>query len=118
MERIKIGLVGTSQLSFPGDKEGAFRRGAEGMGRLAETLGFELTVYPETVITREDAQRAVAAMNRSFCFCVQQTDLRHFFRCFSIEGAGNGFFQKVWAGDIRCFQMITFIFQDPKLEIK
>lgn len=32
------------------------------MGRLAETLGFELTVYPETVITREDAQRAVAAM--------------------------------------------------------
>ena len=62
MERIKIGLVGTSQLSFPGDKEGAFRRGAEGMGRLAETLGFELTVYPETVITREDAQRAVAAM--------------------------------------------------------
>ena len=31
MKSLKIGLVGTSQLSFPGDKEGAFRKCAEGM---------------------------------------------------------------------------------------
>lgn len=62
MRNCKIGLVGTSQLSFPGDKEGAFRRCAEGMKKLSQTLHFDLTVYPETVITREDAIRAVKAM--------------------------------------------------------
>ena len=62
MKSLKIGLVGTSQLSFPGDKEGAFRKCAEGMKVLSTRLSFELTVYPDTVIVREDAVRAVAAM--------------------------------------------------------
>ena len=62
MNMLKIGLVGTSQLSFPGDKETAFRRCAEGLRELGKTLSFMITVYPDTVITREDAVQAVAAM--------------------------------------------------------
>ena len=59
---LKIGLVSTSQLSFPGDKAGVYRHSAEGMKALSEKMGFELVVYPETVIVREDAIKAVAAM--------------------------------------------------------
>jgi len=60
MEKIKIGLVGTSQLSFPGDKETAFNASVEGMKKLAAEFSFELAVYPKTVITTVDATRAVA----------------------------------------------------------
>ena len=35
MVKLKIGLVGTSQLSFPGNKEAAYNRCAEGMKQLA-----------------------------------------------------------------------------------
>ena len=62
MVKLKIGLVGTSQLSFPGNKAAAFARCADGMKELGEKLGFELVVYPDTVIVREDAIKAVAAM--------------------------------------------------------
>ena len=62
MEKLKIGLVGLSQLSFPGDKEAAFQKCADGMAALSHKLGFDLVVYPETVIVREDAVRAVKAM--------------------------------------------------------
>lgn len=62
MEKLRIGLVGTSQLSFPGDKAAAFKGCADGMQALSGQLGFELVVYPETVINREDAIRSVAAM--------------------------------------------------------
>ncbi len=62
MKTIKIGLVGTSQRSFPGDKEAAFGRCADGMKSLGAVLGFDLEVFPDTVIEREDAVRAVAAM--------------------------------------------------------
>ena len=60
MDKLKIGLVGTSQLSFPGDKEAAFRHSCEGMERLADQMGFELCVYHPTVITEEDARKSVA----------------------------------------------------------
>lgn len=62
MKILRIGLVGTSQLSFPGDKAAAFQQSAEGMEALSARLGFELTIYPEMIISREDAVRAVAAM--------------------------------------------------------
>lgn len=62
MLKLKIGLVGASQLSFPGDKEAAFRRGAEDLRHLSGELGFDLVVHPDTIITREDALRAVAGM--------------------------------------------------------
>lgn len=60
MEKLKIGLVGTSQLSFPGDKEAAFNHSKEGMIKLAEKMGFELVTYDQTVITEADARVAVA----------------------------------------------------------
>lgn len=62
MKKLRIGLVGTSQLSFPGDKAAAFQQCAEGMKALGVRLGFELIVYPETVIVREDAVRATTTM--------------------------------------------------------
>lgn len=40
MEKIKIGLVGTSQLSFPGNKEAAFAACAKAMEKHAEDMGF------------------------------------------------------------------------------
>ncbi len=36
MEKIKIGLMGTSQLSFPGNKEAAFAACAKAMEKHAE----------------------------------------------------------------------------------
>ena len=62
MLKLKIGLVGTSQLSFPGDKEAAFKDCAEKMETHAKKMGFDLVVYPETVIVREDAVKAVTFM--------------------------------------------------------
>ena len=58
MVRFKVGLVGTSQLSFPGDKKTAFGNSASGMKKLAEEWDFDLFVYPETVITEADALAA------------------------------------------------------------
>lgn len=55
MTRFKVALVGTSQLSFPGDKKTAFDRSKAGMEQLAKQWDFDLYVYPENVITEEDA---------------------------------------------------------------
>ena len=62
MKKLKIGLVSTSQLSFPGNKEAAFGACARGMEELSKKLGFDLVVYPGTVIVQEDAVQAVQAM--------------------------------------------------------
>lgn len=62
MVKLRIGLVGTSQMSFPGNKEAAFAACAKEMKKHSEEMGFELVVYPETVIVRDDAVRAVKAM--------------------------------------------------------
>ena len=62
MKKIKIGLVATNQLSFPGNKAAAFHRCTEGMRWLSEELNFDLVIYPHDVIVREDAIAAVKAM--------------------------------------------------------
>ena len=62
MARFKVGLVGSSQLSFPGDKKTAFGHSVEGMKELANNWDFDLYVYPETVITEADALRAREAL--------------------------------------------------------
>ena len=62
MEKLRIGLVGTSQLSFPGDKEKAFGDCVKAMEKHAKEMGFELVVYESTVIVREDAIKAVEFM--------------------------------------------------------
>lgn len=62
MVKLRIGLVGTSQMSFPGNKEAAFAGCAKEMKKHSEEMGFELVVYTETVIVRDDAVRAVAGL--------------------------------------------------------
>ena len=58
MVQFKIGLVGASQLSFPGDKKTAFQYNAEGLKSLCDQLGVALYVYESTVITEADALAA------------------------------------------------------------
>ena len=55
MIRFKIGLVGASQLSFPGDKVTAYGHSVEGMKKLAAQWDFDLYVYEKQVITEADA---------------------------------------------------------------
>lgn len=61
MQKLKVGLIGTSQLSFPGDKEGQFLRSVEEIKMFSEKLDFDLYVYNETVIEESDAEKAVKA---------------------------------------------------------
>ena len=67
MEKLKVGLVGSSQLSFPGDKKGAFDASAKALEAQSKKLGFDLYVYPDTVITEADAEKAVAAVEQAGC---------------------------------------------------
>ncbi|MFB0920257.1 MAG: hypothetical protein QMB62_05180 [Oscillospiraceae bacterium] len=62
MNRLKVGLVGSSQLSFPGDKDGAFGRTSAEVAKLAKKWDFELFVYPKQVITADDAYIARSAL--------------------------------------------------------
>jgi L-fucose isomerase-like protein len=64
MARFKIGLMGSSQKSFPGPKEKVFTDSADELAKLSDTLDYDLYVYPDTVITRDDALRALEAMER------------------------------------------------------
>ena len=60
MQKIKVGLLGTSQLSFPGDKEKRFGESVKALNIMAEKMGFELLVLSnETIVTVEDAEKAV-----------------------------------------------------------
>ncbi len=63
MMDFKVMLIGTSQLSFPGDKAGRFRRAAEELAAFLKGLDAELAVYPENVITQEDAVRSLNAVH-------------------------------------------------------
>ena len=62
MLKLKVGLIGSSQLSFPGDKEARFKQSAEGLAQLAKAYHFDLYIYPEQVIAEADAERAVRAV--------------------------------------------------------
>lgn len=60
--RIKIGLVGTSQLSFPGPKEETYAQIVEQMKQNAVSMQFDFVYYPKQVIVEADAKEAVAFM--------------------------------------------------------
>lgn len=62
MEKIRIGLVGVSQLSFPGDKAGVFEKSKRQMELLSGEMDFELVTYDAQVINEEDARSAVKAL--------------------------------------------------------
>ena len=59
---LKVGLVGSSQLSFPGDKASVFASTAAKVEALGREWGFEAYVYPQQVIVAEDARQAVQAL--------------------------------------------------------
>jgi len=61
MPKLKIALVGTSQLSFPGDKRERFKRSADALQITADKMDLDLYVYPDEVINEDDAIRAVKA---------------------------------------------------------
>ena len=58
--KLKIGLAGASQLSFPGDKPALFNASVEYMQELADKLEIELCVLRTTIVTPEEAQSARA----------------------------------------------------------
>jgi len=62
VNRLKIGLVSASQLSFYGDKKGVYARSSQKLTSLSNEIDFDLYVYPNTVITADDAYMAVAAL--------------------------------------------------------
>lgn len=59
MGKFKMFVVGSSQLSFPGDKAAAFTKNCDKLKALADELDVSMYVYPRTVITPEDAKAAV-----------------------------------------------------------
>ncbi len=66
MSSLKIGIVGVTQGNFAGGAGGGKQKiyfdNAEGMKKLSEKLGFSLVVYPELLVTREDAVKARQTM--------------------------------------------------------
>lgn len=53
---LKIALLGTSQLSFPGDKAGRFKKSASEFKKYLSNQNVELFIYEKTVITPDDAR--------------------------------------------------------------
>lgn len=59
---LKVGLVGSSQLSFPGDKQSVFSSTAAKVESLGKEWGFATYIYPQQVIVAEDANQAVRSL--------------------------------------------------------
>lgn len=59
MEKLRVCYVSTSQLSFPGDKDAQIQRSVSELQQLAHDLNFALHVIQGTVITEDDARKAV-----------------------------------------------------------
>jgi len=60
--RIKVGLVGTSQLSFPGPKEVVYAEIIKQMKVNASEMQFDFVAWEKQVIVEADAKEAVAFM--------------------------------------------------------
>jgi len=61
MQPLKVGLVGCSQHSFPGDKEAQYARSVREMRDFSVRLGFDLWAHPRQAVDRADAEAAAAA---------------------------------------------------------
>lgn len=62
--KIKVGMIGTSQLSFPGPKQKIYAEMAEQMKVNAKEMGFDIFIWGKQVITETDAAEAVEAMEK------------------------------------------------------
>lgn len=62
--KIKIGLVGTSQLSFPGPKEEMYEKIIGQMKENSVAMDFDFVYWKDQVITEDDARNAVQYMEK------------------------------------------------------
>lgn len=62
--KIKVGLVGTSQLSFPGPKEKTYAEIVAKMKVNAANMGFDFVYWEKQVIVEADAREALAEMEK------------------------------------------------------
>jgi len=66
MKKLKVGFVGSTQTNFgagaSGGKEALFKASVDELKRLAEEMCFSLFVYPDFLVTGDDANRAMAAI--------------------------------------------------------
>lgn len=60
--KIKVGLVGTSQLSFAGPKQEVYAKIIDQMKKNSAEMNFDLVIWPEQIISEPDAKRAVDFM--------------------------------------------------------
>ena len=58
MNQLRIGFVGAMQANFDGGKSAAFKRSSKSLKALSEKLNFDLFIYPEFIVTAEDAEKA------------------------------------------------------------
>ncbi|MCL5071933.1 MAG: hypothetical protein M1308_13720 [Actinobacteria bacterium] len=63
MEKLNIGLVGTYQLNFDGDKQGEINRAIKELAKLADEKEFNFFPITEGVVTNEDAEKACRELN-------------------------------------------------------
>ena len=61
---LKIGFIGVDQICFTGDKAAEYARGKRELSALAERLGFAITAYGNTIITRGQAEEAAGFFAR------------------------------------------------------
>ena len=57
--QLKIGYIGVDQICFTGDKAKEYNEGRDALQRYADEFDFVLEAYPDTIITREEAEEAV-----------------------------------------------------------
>lgn len=78
IKKIKVGYIGMMQLNFRGGKESVFNKSKAELECLSVKHDFELYVYPELIVTKDDAYEAKKAVeqegvdllllqNTSFC---------------------------------------------------
>lgn len=58
MERVRIGLTGAVHPNMPGDDAGLYTTVIDRMTALADTLGFDLSVFRELLRTEDDGRKA------------------------------------------------------------
>jgi len=62
MNGFKIGLIGVTQANFQGNKHHIFEQSVKSLNQMAEELKYDLYVYPNFVITGEEAVKAKKAV--------------------------------------------------------
>jgi len=65
VKKVKVGLVGTYRLDFPGDYVGRYKRSISDMEKLSKELDFDLFVIKEGLVTGDNAQKAAEEFEKN-----------------------------------------------------